>query len=136
MTLDTLMTILRAALSLIGTYALGHNLLGHTIDASLWQEIAGAVLTVGSTVWGIVDKPTSIEGLQSAIRSVLPAVGGLLLALGITNQQTLDSIAAIVLAIIPVLQNHTSKVKVQQLDSGKIKTDASGKTQPVIPPAK
>lgn len=136
MSLDTLLSIIRTAMTLAGSYVLGHNLLGHTIDASLWQEIMGAAMAVGGTIWGICDKPATIEGLQSAIRSIVLAVGGVLMALGVVNQQNLDTVLALLLAVIPMIQSHTSKVKVKQLDSGKLTTDAGGKVLPAAPQVK
>lgn len=125
--------MLRAVLTLAGSYLVGHSIAGHKIDDNLWQLIGGAAVTIASTVWGILDKAATIEGLQSAIRSIVTAVGGVFLALGIAFQQTLDSLMSMTLVLVPLIQSYISKVKVKQLDSGKIMTTASGKVAPASP---
>lgn len=134
---DTFLSALRAVLTMAGSYLLGHNLFGRTIDVNIWQEIAGAIVAVASIVWGIVDKPASIEGIQSAVRSVFISISGVLLSLGVVTQQTLDSVLAIILAILPVIQSHTSKVKVKQIADGTLQVSSdTGKVTPAGPKIK
>lgn len=127
MTQDSFTSALRAALTLAGSFLIGHSLFGHALSNDFWQLISGAVMTIGSTIWGIRDKPATIEGIQSAVRQIILAAGGVLLAVGRIQQQQLDSIIAIALVIVPIIQSHTSRVKVKQLANGTLQPSNSGK---------
>lgn len=133
MTQDTFLSSLRTALILIGTYMVGHNAFGHPVDANLWEEFAGAIMSVGSAIWGVLDKPTGIEGFQSAVRSVVTAIGGVALAHHLVTQENLNDIMALLLILIPVVQSYTSRLKMKHMAAGKIQVSDTGKAQPPGP---
>lgn len=128
MSKETILGVLRALLTLAGTYLVGHNLLGVAIDSSTWQIILGAVVAVGSTIWGIVDKTAGIEQIQSAIRSVIISLGGILVAAGKLKGEVLEAIVGLVTAALPLLQSYTAKAKVVQMAAGTLVPQISEKT--------
>jgi len=131
---DAVLSILRAILTMGGSYIVGHNLFGHTVDASIWQEVAGSVIALSAAIWGIADKTANIEGVQSALRSVIISVGGFLTAAGVISGDTLNSILGLITALAPILQSHLSKVKVKQIATGDLKVSAdTGKVAPAPP---
>jgi hypothetical protein len=132
MTKETAFSIVRAALTLTGSYIIGHNLFGAKLDESLWQELAGAAITIISIVWGIVDKSATIESIQSAVRSVITVAGGLLVSAGKLTGDALNSIIGLVAVLVPLLQSWLSKKKVQQLADGTLAPSSNGK---VVKPA-
>lgn len=136
MTQDNLLSSLRAVLILVGSYLVGHNVFGHAVDSSTWQIIAGAVVTVASTWWGIAAKTTTIEGVESAIRSIITSVGGLFVSAGVLSGDNLNAILGLVTALAPLLQSMLSKSKNQQIATGAVKTTTDGKAVTSIPPAK
>ena len=136
MTKDTALSLLRTLFTLAGTYIIGHNLFGSPINANAWQEIGGAILTAVGAGWGILDKTASIEMIQSAVRSVLISIGGLLVAAGKLSGESLQAILGMATVAITAIQSHTSKVKVQQIASGKLTVTDTGKAQPAGPQIK
>jgi hypothetical protein len=116
--LQNFLSLLRAAGTLIGAYLVGHAIFGHTVSADALQVVGGAILTIASTVWGIVTKTSNIEGIESAARSVISALGGLAVSAGVISG---DQLAAILAAIIPLatfVQSAMSKTKNQQITAG------------------
>jgi len=107
MTKETAFSIVRAALTLTGSYIIGHNLFGAKLDESLWQELAGA-------------------------RSVITVAGGLLVSAGKLTGDALNSIIGLVAVLVPLLQSWLSKKKVQQLADGTLAPSSNGK---VVKPA-
>ena len=134
MTKDTSLSILRAILTLAGTYLVGHNLFGLAVDSASWQIWLGAAVALGSTIWGIVDKTAGIEQIQSAVRSIIISVGGLFVAAGKLNGNTLDGILGLITAILPVIQSYTSKVTVQQMAAGTLVPEIKPGTEPANVP--
>jgi hypothetical protein len=120
MTQDTpLMAALRAILTLLGTFLVGHSLLGHPLTTDLWGLISGSALTIAGAVTEIVSTNTTPTMIQSAIGTIVTAVGGVLLAVGVVNQQTWASIGGVITAIIPLFQKHTTKLTVMHVLNGK-----------------
>jgi hypothetical protein len=126
---ETILSAVRAIFTFAGTFLIGHSLFGHALSADLWQLILGAVVTIISVTSSLVTKDAQIESLQSGVRQILVAAGGVLLSLGVIKQETFESAMAAILAIIPVIQSYVSKEKVKQIDQGKLvpKPDGSGK---------
>lgn len=127
MTLDNLMSTLRALLVLIGSYLVGHAFFGHTLTQDSWTVIVGAVMTVASTIWGISTKTATLEGVESAVRSVITALGGLAAAAGIISSNTLNAVLGFVTAALPLLQSVLSKQKNSQIATGNVTTTTTGK---------
>lgn len=137
MTKDTALGILRALLTLAGTYLIGHNLgfLG-AVTSETWQIVLGAVLTLVGTVWGIVDKTTGPEQLQSALRSIVVSIGGFLVAAGKLSNTSLDAIIGLVMAIIPLIQKKASSETNKQIADPNQAITADLKTGKVVNPNK
>jgi hypothetical protein len=71
MTKDTIFSLLRSALTIVGSILLGKNIFGTAVDNSVIEAVIGGALFVGSVVWGIADKTATIEMLQSALLKVV-----------------------------------------------------------------
>jgi hypothetical protein len=132
MTQDNLLSFLRALLIMVGSYVVGHNVFGHPVDSSTWQIIAGAIVTVASTIWGIAAKTSNIEGIESAVRSVITSVGGLFVSAGVLSGDNLNAILGLVTAIAPALQSALSKSKNQQIAAGTVTPTATGKATTAV----
>lgn len=122
MTQEQLFGLLRAILTLAGTYLFGHNIFGNAIDASLWQEIAGGVMVVASFVWSILEKSLTLEIFQSSILKIIMVVGGLLVTSGKLTGAALQAWIAALTALLPIIYSYLSKMKSQQIQSGEIQT--------------
>ncbi len=120
---DLWLSLLRTALTAFGSFLFGKNILGASIDAVLWQEIVGIAIAVGSTLWGIIDKTATVEGVQSAVRSVAVFIGGLLVASGKLSSGSLDSWMGFITTLVTVILSVTNRAKVKQLSEGQIKID-------------
>jgi hypothetical protein len=134
---ENLLSTLRALFILIGSWVVGHNVFGTTVDSHTWEIIAGALVTVASTIWGIASKTATIEGVESALRSIITSVGGLFAAAGMITGNNLNAILGFVAAALPALQSYLSKTKVQQIAQGTLKTSpVTGKAiaAPTAPP--
>jgi hypothetical protein len=110
-------------LTLLGSYLIGHVLIGHTITADLWQLLVGAVLTIVGSVTEMISTNTTPTQVQSAIGTIVTAIGGVLLALGVVNQQTWADIVGVITAIVPLFQKQTTKLAIMHVVSGKATAD-------------
>ncbi len=131
---DLWLSLFRTALTAFGSFLFGKNILGASIDSVLWQEIVGIIIAVGSTVWGILDKSATVDGIQSAVRSVAVFIGGLLVASGKLSSGALDSWMGFITTLVTVILSATSRSKAQQLAKGEIKisTKPDGKTAELV----
>lgn len=120
---ETVLSIIRTALTAIGAYLIGANFFGNPIDEVIWQGIAGTILTAIGVIWGIIDKTASVEMLQSGLRSVITFVGLALVGSGKIKQELLDSLLGIVAILVPVLYSEASKAKTRMLEQGKLTVD-------------
>jgi hypothetical protein len=118
--LQNLLSALRAIGALVGSYLVGHAVFGHTVTADVWQVVGGAFLTVVSTAWGIWTKTSNIEGLESAARSVISALGGLGVSAGVISGQQLATILAAIIPLATFIQSALAKSKTQQIASGAV----------------
>lgn len=130
---DTVLSLIRTVFTLIGSFLIGHVLWnGAPLMTETWDIAAGAIVTLSSTIWGIVDKSATIEMIQSGFRSVVIAIGGILVAAGYITGKTLDGILGFTAALIPVLQSYTSKKKVEAIHQGDLKTTVAGKVVKIV----
>lgn len=127
MTLDNLMSAIRALLILIGSYLVGHAFFGHTLTQDSWSVIAGAIMTFASTIWGISTKTATLESVESAIRSIVTALGGMLAAAGVISSNNVNAVLGFLTAAAPLVQSVLSKQKNAQIASGSMSTTATGK---------
>jgi hypothetical protein len=124
--LQNLLSALRAIGALVGSYLVGHAVFGHTVTADVWQVVGGAFLTVVSTAWGIWTKTSNIEGLESAARSVISALGGLGVSAGVISGQQLATILAAIIPLATFIQSALAKSKTQQISAGTVTTNSAG----------
>lgn len=139
-TKEVWLSILRSVMTLVGTFAIGHNLIGHAVDSQTWQIVAGSVLAAVGIIWGIVDKTTGPEQLASGVRSVLIGLGGVAVSWGLISDNTLQAVSGLIVAILPIILSQTSKATVQQVVAGTVapvvtaEGKATGKVAPQEPP--
>ncbi len=120
----TIETLLRTAMTSLGVFMLGKNLLGTAIDASVWQMVVGTAMSLLAVVWGVLDKNLGIEMLQSFIRSAFVGFGGLLVAKGQLSAGTLESVIGVITAILPAIYSFLSRKKSQEIAKGAIIVEA------------
>ena len=120
---ETIFSLLRTALTLIGSYLIGKNLLGNTIDNSIIEILVGAGMSLASVVWGIISKGLVIEQIQSFIRSAVVGIGGLLVASGKIEAGKIESLSGFLLAVSTFIYSLLSRKKSQNIVSGKIESD-------------
>jgi len=136
MTLQNFLSAVRAILILVGSYIVGHSVFGHTVSADMFQVITGAVITLGSMVWGIATKTATVEGIESAVRSIISALGGLFAAAGVISNDNLNAILGVITAIAPFFQSALSKSKGQQVATGAVTMSPTTgmATSKIVPP--
>lgn len=117
------LSILRAILTAIGSFLIGKSIFGYGIDDINWQTIVGIIISIGSLIMAIKDKAANIEMWQSVLRQILIFVGGILVAAGIMTGKNLEAILALIPVLIPVIQSYTARVKINQIESGKVSTE-------------
>lgn len=108
-------SVLRVVLTAIGSFLIGRTLFGHNIDYALWEQIAGVVIILASTFWGIVNKTAGIEKIQSALRQVFVVAGGLIVSAGYITGNQLETILALIPVVLPLIYSYTSRIKSRQL---------------------
>lgn len=134
MTKESWLSILRIALTAVGSYLVGMSFLGTTIDNNLWLGVAGAVVTAASIVWGIVDKTVTNEKLQSGLRSIVLTFGTLLVGSGVIKDEILQAVLAIIAIAIPAADSEVSKRKNKNVAVGEIRiADLSGVNPDKVP---
>lgn len=125
---QTGLSILRTVLTLVGSFIVGHAIFGHTVTVDIWSVIIGAAGTVGSIVWGIYDKTATVDGLTSAVRSVITAIGGLAVSSGWLTSDNLTSILGLAAALLPAILSHLDRVKTTAVATGDLKATVSTST--------
>jgi hypothetical protein len=120
----TIETLLRATLQIIGSYIMAKNILGSSVDAVMWEMIVGGIMSVMSIVWGVLDKNVGIEMLQSTIRNVFVAFGGVLVAQGKLSSEKLETYIGFAITILPVVYSILSRKKSQAVVTGGIEHNA------------
>ena len=136
MSKETGLSLIRAVLTLLGSYLIGKNIFGTTVDQNWLVVGIGAVITVASTVWGIISKEIGSEQLASALRSAVMAVGMIFVASGKLSSNALEQIALIVVTLIPIVLSRTSASTNKQLADPNSPITADPKSGKVIDPAK
>jgi hypothetical protein len=131
--LQNLLSALRAIGTLIGAYLVGHAIFGHTITADVWQVVGGAFLTIVSTAWGIWTKTSDIEGIESAARSVISALGGLGVSAGVISGSQLAAILAAIIPLATFIQSALAKSKNQQIAAGTVTPTTAGTATTTVP---
>ena len=117
---DRIFAILRTLLSIGGALLLGHNIFGHAIDESLWQEITGGAMGAASIVLSVLDKTITLEMIQGALRQALSFVGGLLIASGKLTAENMNTWLGVITALVPFIYAGLSRKKTQAIDTGQV----------------
>lgn len=120
MSQDQITGIIRAILTIAGTYLFGHNLFGAKVDESLWQEVSGCVMVVAAFVWSIATKTLTLEIFQSSILKVITVVGMLLVTSGKLAGGTLTAIATLATTVLPIIYSILSKKKSAAIATGDV----------------
>lgn len=117
-------SILTSLLAILGSYLIGQTIFGAQVDASLWGTIVGGALAVAGLVMSVLDKSLTIEKTQAFMRTVIMAIGGLLIAAGKLTEARLEIWLGFVTAITPMLYTFFAKKKSQLIETGEIKVEA------------
>lgn len=118
MTKEIFFSIFRSVLTAVGAYLMGKSFLGATIDDNLWLGIISSAITLGSIIWGVVDKSATIEMVQSGLRSVVTFVGALLVGSGVLKGEVIESTLTIITVLVPILYSQLSKLKSKNIATG------------------
>lgn len=134
MSKETVLSIARSLLNAVGSYLIGKSFLGTTVDNNLWLGIAGAIVTAGAIIWGIIDKTVTTEMLSSGLRSIIVTFGTILVGSGIVKNEVLESALAIVSIIFPTALSQAAKVENKNVATGKYPiADLSGVDPSKVP---
>lgn len=115
----TLWSAVRTILTGFGAFFMGKHLFGQVIDDTAWQGWVGLVVGLGSTIWGFRDKSTTLEGLQSFLRSTVIFIGGIFVANGKVTGDQVNAILGVLLVVVPWIYSTLSKAKVVSMATGK-----------------
>lgn len=123
------LSIARSALTFVGFFLIGHSFIGHTVDPTIWETIAGIVLGGVGIVLGIKDKTTGLEQVASFIRSSIIGLSGIGVAWGYLTAETGAAIGTFVTAVMTVILSQTTTASIKDIGNGKAaaEVDASGK---------
>jgi hypothetical protein len=120
MTSSNLWSIIRSVLLAVASYFVGKNVFGHPLDDVTATGWVSAVVGLATAIWGFFDKTTTLEGFQSALRSVGIAVGGILIGLNKLTADGLNTWLGIIAAIAPIIYSQLSKAKTAGIVAGTI----------------
>jgi hypothetical protein len=109
------LSLLRAVGIVIGSYLAGHAILGHTLSTDTISAVGGIIMTIVMTYWGVKTKTSTVEGLESAARSVMESAGGIAVSAGAISGQQLAEILALIVPVGAFLQSVISKSKNAQI---------------------
>lgn len=114
------LSILRYVLTAIGAYLVGKNFLGTPLDNDTVQGIIGALVSLSSIIWGIVDKSATVEQVQSGLRSVVSFFGMMLVGANIIKDEILESTLGVISVIVPMIYSQVSRKKNNDVVKGDI----------------
>lgn len=116
--MDNFLSIVRAFLTALCAFVIGHNVFGTAIDNKVWESVISGVVILATLVWSIKDKTANIEMWQSGIRTAITFIGGLLLAKHLINAEQLAAVITGALTVLPVIYGILSKKKSTMLANG------------------
>lgn len=117
---EQILSLVRTILSAAGAFFIGKYLLGNEVDESLLELIVGAIMTLASIVWSIVDKSATLEKLESGVRQVIIVAGGLLVSAGKLDAEKLETYVGLAVALTAFLWSTLGKKKTAAISSGKV----------------
>ena len=120
---ETIMSLIRTAFTLIGTYLIGKNFLGNPVDQSVVEIFVGSGMSLISIAWGIITKDLVIDQVQSFIRSAVIGIGGILVASGKIDAGKVESLSGFLLAASTFLYSFLSRKKSQAIKDDKLEVE-------------
>lgn len=117
---ETIFSVVRTLLSAFGSFLIGKNIAGTTVDMVVWEMWVGGFMGAISLAWSIFDKTATIEMFQSGIRNFLILIGGFLVGWGKLAQGTWDAVMGIIVIILPFIYSRLSKQKSIDIAVGKL----------------
>lgn len=117
---EKILSIARTIITVVGSFLAGKFIFGTVIDDQLWLGITGAVISLASAVWGVVDKTATEEMISSAARSVFLVFGPLVVAAGWIKNETVEALALAVTTIIPIVMSRSESSKNVRISKGKL----------------
>lgn len=121
MSKETVMTLARTILSAVGAFLIGKHIFGTVADETVVGAIVGGIMTTASVVWGIVDKSSGIEQIQSGIRQVVTLVGGILISSGKLSAEKLETYLGLAIALATFIYSLLSRKKTADIAAGILK---------------
>lgn len=112
-------TLVRTIMTAFSAYVIGRNFLGNPVTSIWWEEAIAVVVTVISVAWGLWDKSTKLEGLQSGLRQVFAFAGGIIYAKGSMEPGIWQQVTGIVIDLATLIYSMTSKEKNAGIVAGK-----------------
>jgi uncharacterized membrane protein len=79
---QTLQTIVRTILMIVGSFLIGHHFMNQTIDSSIWETITGSVISVITLIWDLKSKIATQDQIAGTFKQVLVFVLGFFAASG------------------------------------------------------
>lgn len=128
MSKDVIFSFIRTALTAIGAFLIGKTIFDTSVTSDVWQGWVGGAIALASTIWGIADKSSTLDGIQSGLRSFVVALGGILIAMGKLKADTLTSILGVLTPIIAFIYSILSKQKTSKIAAGELAALPNGKT--------
>lgn len=119
--LQNFLSLLRAIGAFIGALLVGHAYFGHTVSTDTLQVFGGAALTLATLIWGFATKTSTIEAVESSIRSIVAALGGVGVSAGLITGQQLATALAAIIPVAVYVQSVISKYKNKAIASGAAK---------------
>jgi nitric oxide reductase large subunit len=119
----TIVAIIKNALALIGSFLIGKELLGTSVDESLWQLIAGAVMVLISFIMSFASNLLTKEKFQDALRVLFVSISGALIAGGWVKPEQVELWAGAVTAIGTLVYEYLSRKKSQDIAKGEIQVN-------------
>jgi len=122
-----LQSLIRALLSALGAFLIGHAIWKTPITTSFWDDFTGIVIAVGSLIWGIKSKTATVEMLEATAKSVITFAGGLFVTAGVLSSDQLVTIVAFGSMLAGYVFSAASKKKVQIIANNPNKVAQLGK---------
>ena len=123
MNTQALFSVLRTLLIAFGAFLIGKNFFGSVLDASIWEQLVGAVISVGTMIYAFIKRESTIEGFQATIRGVLVFIGGLLVTSGKITGALLEAILGVLTILGPMLYAWLSRKKTEGLANGTVRLE-------------
>lgn len=117
---EQILSLVRTILSAVGAFFIGKYILGNKVDEPLLELIVGAVMTLASIIWSIVDKTATLEKMESGVRQIIIVIGGLLVSAGKLSAEKLETYVGLAVALTAFIWSTLGKKKTEAISSGKV----------------